>query len=63
MWHSLLVDQEVLMSLVHIIALSATTGLDDGKVIWPVKVSSSYCQLGLQCFDTVGWLSGRASGL
>jgi len=51
------------MSLVHIIALSATTGLDDGKVIWPVKVSSSYCQLGLQCFDTVGWLSGRASGL
>jgi len=51
------------MSLVHIIALSATTGLDDGKVIWPVKVSSSYCQLGLQCFDTVVWASGRASSL
>ena len=53
----------MLMSLVHISALSALTGLDDGKGIWLVKMSSTYCQLGIQCFDTVVSVSGRASSM
>ena len=52
----------IILDFVSELFRTVTTSLAQSARLW-VRVTTTRVMVSLQCFDTVGWAAGRASGL